>query len=240
MSTQDTRTDAERRYDAERDGTLYVKAADEDAEDTPLSDVEREVIGALFPSLAATSPASIKAAADAAAWESVCETIADPDFEEVEDLELSAEEETIIDLILARTPAEAATDSFKRGLITGYRAGREVQQVMADTKEHEPVPPVPPGYPTDRALLYREYHGVFLAVDRRDGETVVSTEDTDGEYLILKPAQAIALFQWFQEESIKSVMRHAWSRYMQEHGSAKLAALVREIDAHFAAAPMAA
>jgi hypothetical protein len=92
----------------------------------------------------------------------------------------------------------AATDAqerrgIRRGLITGYRVGGEVREVMADTSEYEPVPPVA-GYPTDRALLSHEYYGVFLAVDRRDGEMVVTTHNTGAEPIILTPVQAIALF----------------------------------------------
>ena len=78
-------------------------------------------------------------------------------------------------------------------------------------RESVPVPPVPAGYPTDRAMLYKSYGDIFISIDRRDGELLICDNCKiagDEHAVILSPARALALYRFFWNDGIRELMEY--------------------------------
>jgi hypothetical protein len=114
------------------------------------------------------------------------------------------------------------------------------EEVEEEVEEYQPVPPVPAGYPTDRAMIYKSYGDVFIAIDRRDGETVICEKDKNaGEdnAIIISPAYALALVKFFDEKPIKELMWFHRTQAMRATGSPELLSLLDWVDSHLGITP---
>jgi hypothetical protein len=101
----------------------------------------------------------------------------------------------------------ARTDSQILDILTDDDDGSDDD----DARELVPVPPVPAGYSTDRALIYQTISGVFLCIDRRDGEMVICEKDkiaTDDNSFILPPAYMLALAQFLNQADIRELVAY--------------------------------
>lgn len=101
-----------------------------------------------------------------------------------------------------------------------------------DEREGQPVPPVPAGYPTDRAMLFTEYGDVLISVDRRDGDTMICKKGEIGG-TILPPEFALGLFKFFQQAHIKELMVFHWIQAVRANASPALLDVLDFVDAHF-------
>jgi hypothetical protein len=80
-----------------------------------------------------------------------------------------------------------------------------------DEEECTPVPPVPAGYPTDRAMIYTSYGETFIAIDRRDGEMVICNKSEisgQDDSVIHSPARALALYRFFWSNDMVELMEY--------------------------------
>jgi hypothetical protein len=78
-------------------------------------------------------------------------------------------------------------------------------------RENTPVPPVPAGYPLDKAMIYKSYGETFIAIDRRDGEMVICDKGKiagDEHTVILSPARARALYRFFWNDAMVELMEY--------------------------------
>lgn len=77
----------------------------------------------------------------------------------------------------------------------------------ADERGYQPVPPVPAGYPTDRAFIYQHFGDMFVTIDRRDGEMAICTTGIAGDdHIILPPAFVLALAQFLNQADIRELV----------------------------------
>jgi hypothetical protein len=74
-------------------------------------------------------------------------------------------------------------------------------------RELQPVPSVPFGYPTDRALIFEHIGDIMVTIDRRDCEMLICQKgEMDG--VILTPAFALALAQFLNQPDIRELVAY--------------------------------
>jgi hypothetical protein len=125
----------------------------------------------------------------------------------------------------ARTPAEIAYDAIYTPLSPAWDAALDITADPtcaicgaaedcdcddSSAKERQPVPPVPFGYPLDRAMIYQAYGETFISIDRRDGELLIcntcKTAGDEEQIVILSPARALALYRFFSSAAMVELM----------------------------------
>jgi hypothetical protein len=169
----------EARYDAERSGAAYVKPS-------TLLLADERVLEALDPS---SDDAKI------VDW-ALAQLPADP----TNDGGSGAVWEKIIDLI---------TDDDDVCSICGASEdcdcddGDEAERA----RERQPVPPVPAGYPTDKALLFEHIGDILISIDRRDCEMLICQKG-EMEGVILTPAFALALAHFLNQPDMRELVAY--------------------------------
>jgi hypothetical protein len=237
------------RYDAERDGSAYVKpstllpAVADVTEGPEQLQITRHTIGA--DGSPAADPWTTYALGvaeidihDSGRGGNLCIPGLCHDFQDsapLLDLALLLSNETVLEALDPTndeyTPCSPAWEAVLDVICDPTDDGSAVESV--------PVPPAPAGYPTDRALIYRSYGETFIAIDRRDGEMVISEKDkpaTEENTIIISPAYALALFRFFHEAPIKELMGYHWGQALRAGGCAELISLRDWMDAELSAA----